>query len=167
MTQTILLDDDPTGTQTVSGVAVLTEWSVSALARELERRNAGFFVLTNSRALPTESAYTLYEAIGGNLKAASAQTQIPVRVLARGDSTLRGHFPATSPPRPMPWMPFWGRMISHLSSLILKRASGGHEATLTMWATLPPPRHRLPKMLSLAFAARTCASGSRKKQRAA
>ena len=94
MRQTVLLDDDPTGTQTVSGVAVLTEWSVETLASELERGNAGFFVLTNSRALPTEAAYALYREIGENLKVASAQTQIPIRVLARGDSTLRGHFPA-------------------------------------------------------------------------
>ena len=94
MRQTILLDDDPTGTQTVSGVAVLTEWSVETLASELERGNAGFFVLTNSRALNTEAAHALYQEIGRNLKAASAQTQIPVRALARGDSTLRGHFPA-------------------------------------------------------------------------
>ncbi|WP_395145225.1 four-carbon acid sugar kinase family protein [Armatimonas sp.] len=94
MRQTILLDDDPTGTQTVSGVAVLTEWSVETLASELERGNAGFFVLTNSRALNTEAAHALYQEIGRNLKVASAQTQIPVRVLARGDSTLRGHFPA-------------------------------------------------------------------------
>ncbi|MBB6050809.1 four-carbon acid sugar kinase family protein [Armatimonas rosea] len=94
MRQTILLDDDPTGTQTVAGVTVLTEWSVETLARELERGSAGFFVLTNSRALPTAAAYALYEELGHNLKAASAQTQTPVRVLARGDSTLRGHFPA-------------------------------------------------------------------------
>ena len=94
MTQTVLLDDDPTGTQTVSGVAVLTEWSVETLASELERGNAGFFVLTNSRALATEAAYALYREIGHNLKVASALTNTPIRVLARGDSTLRGHFPA-------------------------------------------------------------------------
>ena len=94
MTQTVLLDDDPTGTQTVSGVAVLTEWSVETLVRELERGNTGFFVLTNSRALPTEAAFALYQEIGANLKIASAQTGIPIRALARGDSTLRGHFPA-------------------------------------------------------------------------
>ena len=94
MRQTVLLDDDPTGTQTVSGVAVLTEWSVETLASELERGNAGFFVLTNSRALPTKTAYSLYREIGQNLKVASAQARVPIRVLARGDSTLRGHFPA-------------------------------------------------------------------------
>ena len=94
MTQTVLLDDDPTGTQTVSRVAVLTEWSVETLVRELKRGNAGFFVLTNSRALPTEAAYALYQEIGKNLTVASLQTGIAIRALARGDSTLRGHFPA-------------------------------------------------------------------------
>lgn len=92
--QTILLDDDPTGTQTVAGVAVLTEWSVDTLAAELRRGRAGFFILTNSRALPTDAAFSLYTELGESLKRASAQTGIPVRVLARGDSTLRGHFPA-------------------------------------------------------------------------
>ncbi|WP_309714357.1 four-carbon acid sugar kinase family protein, partial [Armatimonas sp.] len=94
MTQTVLLDDDPTGTQTVSGVTVLTEWSVETLASELLRGNAGFFVLTNSRALNTDAAFALYQEIGANLKRASQQTGIPIRALARGDSTLRGHFPA-------------------------------------------------------------------------
>jgi uncharacterized protein YgbK (DUF1537 family) len=50
----VVLDDDPTGTQTVHGVAVLTEWSVGSLQAELEARPPCFFVLTNSRALHTE-----------------------------------------------------------------------------------------------------------------
>jgi hypothetical protein len=50
----VVLDDDPTGTQTVHGVAVLTEWSVASLQAELEGRPPCFFVLTNSRALHTE-----------------------------------------------------------------------------------------------------------------
>ena len=50
----VVLDDDPTGTQTVHGVAVLTEWRVESLAAELGKRPPCFFVLTNSRALHTD-----------------------------------------------------------------------------------------------------------------
>ena len=47
----VVLDDDPTGSQTVHGVPLLSEWSVAALADEL-RNSDCFYVLTNSRSLP-------------------------------------------------------------------------------------------------------------------
>jgi uncharacterized protein YgbK (DUF1537 family) len=89
----VVLDDDPTGTQTCHGINVLTTWSVNKLAAELQSGTKGFFVLTNSRALGPEDAKALLSEICKNLKAASERTKITYEVVLRGDSTLRGHFP--------------------------------------------------------------------------
>lgn len=89
----VVLDDDPTGTQTVHGIPVLTTWSVSALEAELKDAGPGFFILTNSRSLTGAAAAQLNREIGANLRQASANTGVPVEVISRSDSTLRGHFP--------------------------------------------------------------------------
>ncbi len=89
----VVLDDDPTGTQTVHGIPVLTEWPVSALRAELEHDLPVFFLLTNSRSLSLPAAQTLNTDIGRNLKEAARQAQRRYVVVSRSDSTLRGHFP--------------------------------------------------------------------------
>jgi uncharacterized protein YgbK (DUF1537 family) len=90
----VVLDDDPTGTQTVHGLDVLTEWTVPALAAALADPRPGFFVLTNSRSMPEREAVTLTSTLGANLAAAARQTRREYTVISRSDSTLRGHFPA-------------------------------------------------------------------------
>ena len=90
----VVLDDDPTGTQTVQDVAVLTEWSVSALAAELKNASPVFYVLTNSRSLPLGEARALHQEIGRNLVEAGRQAGQSFVVISRSDSTLRGHFPS-------------------------------------------------------------------------
>jgi hypothetical protein len=52
----VVLDDDPTGTQTVHDITVLTTYEKDVLAEQLKRKEPGFFVLTNSRAYPDEDA---------------------------------------------------------------------------------------------------------------
>ena len=47
----VVLDDDPTGTQTVRDIPVLTTWGVPELAAELSAAHPGFYVLTNSHSL--------------------------------------------------------------------------------------------------------------------
>ena len=89
----VVLDDDPTGTQTVYDVPVLTGWGVDVLAAELARKPACFYILTNSRALPGPEAAALGRTIGQNLAAASAAAGRDVAVVSRSDSTLRGHYP--------------------------------------------------------------------------
>ncbi len=90
----IILDDDPTGTQTVRDLPVLTQWSVEAITAELLSEFCAFFILTNSRALPEHNAVLLAREIGTNIRSAAMATGIKVRVISRSDSTLRGHFPA-------------------------------------------------------------------------
>jgi uncharacterized protein YgbK (DUF1537 family) len=89
-----VLDDDPTGTQTVHGVPVLTTWSVEDLRWALEQPSPTFYVLTNSRSLPEAEAAAMNREIASNLSAAAGQTDTDFVVTSRGDSTLRGHFPS-------------------------------------------------------------------------
>jgi uncharacterized protein YgbK (DUF1537 family) len=89
----VVLDDDPTGTQTVHGVPVLTEWSVETLCDELANDLPAVYLLTNSRSLPLAEAQAVNAEAGRNLRLASERTGRRVAVVSRSDSTLRGHFP--------------------------------------------------------------------------
>ncbi|KAJ6760063.1 ALDOLASE-RELATED [Salix purpurea] len=90
----VVLDDDPTGTQTVHDIEVLTEWSVESLVEKLRKKPKCFFILTNSRSLSSEKASALIKDICGNLSVAAKSVEnIDYTVVLRGDSTLRGHFP--------------------------------------------------------------------------
>lgn len=89
----VVLDDDPTGTQTVHGVPVLTEWSVPTLRAELANELPVCFLLTNSRSLPLAQAQALNADIGRHLREAAQLAGKPCVVVSRSDSTLRGHFP--------------------------------------------------------------------------
>ncbi len=90
----VVLDDDPTGTQTCYDVTVITSWNKELIAEELKKKPAILFILTNSRSLPENEAIELAGEIGSNLKKASSETGREILVISRSDSTLRGHFPA-------------------------------------------------------------------------
>ena len=89
----IVLDDDPTGTQTISDVPVLTTWAQEEILKELEESVPLFFILTNSRSLTPPKADALAFEIGKNIRSASDKAGRNVMVISRGDSTLRGHYP--------------------------------------------------------------------------
>ncbi len=89
----VVLDDDPTGTQTVHGIPVLTDWPVESLAAELASDDPAVYLLTNSRSLPLPEAQALNRETGLRISMAQAQTGREVVVISRSDSTLRGHFP--------------------------------------------------------------------------
>jgi len=90
----VVLDDDPTGTQTCYDVTVLTSWGVDLLTRELEKKPSILFILTNSRSLTEDKAVALAAEIGNNLVAARQKCGRAFVVVSRSDSTLGGHFPA-------------------------------------------------------------------------
>ena len=90
----LVLDDDPTGTQTCHDVIVLTSWTVALIAEELQKKPSILFILTNSRSLPERKAIDLTYEIGRNLKEAARQAEREIVPISRSDSTLRGHFPA-------------------------------------------------------------------------
>ncbi|CAM0913964.1 unnamed protein product [Alopecurus aequalis] len=90
----VVLDDDPTGTQTVHDIEVLTEWPVEALTEQFLKLPTCFFILTNSRSMIADKAALLVKDICKNLEAAAKTVPgISYTVVLRGDSTLRGHFP--------------------------------------------------------------------------
>ena len=67
----VVLDDDPTGTQTVHGVPVLTQWPVEALRAELTNDLPVCFLLTNSRSMSLPAAQALNAEIGRHLQQAA------------------------------------------------------------------------------------------------
>lgn len=89
----IVLDDDPTGTQTVYDVPVLTMWKEAALQAEFQNSSPLFYILTNSRSFPVEKAIAMNREIGERLARVAHLTGRPFVVISRSDSTLRGHFP--------------------------------------------------------------------------
>jgi uncharacterized protein YgbK (DUF1537 family) len=89
----VVLDDDPTGTQTVHNTPVLTEWSVEALESELQNDFPAFYILTNSRSLTLPAVRGLNTEVGSNLVEAGKRANRDFVVVSRSDSTLRGHFP--------------------------------------------------------------------------
>jgi uncharacterized protein YgbK (DUF1537 family) len=89
----VVLDDDPTGTQTVHGIPVLTTWDVEDFEHELRSSAPCFYILTNTRAFPLEHAKAINTQIGQKLKEARERVQQDFITVSRSDSTLRGHFP--------------------------------------------------------------------------
>lgn len=94
----VILDDDPTGTQTCHDISVLTVWDLptlkSTFTSDLTTKAGGFFILTNSRALhPPECRSLITEICRNLLQAADQVGGRRFEVVLRSDSTLRGHFP--------------------------------------------------------------------------
>jgi uncharacterized protein YgbK (DUF1537 family) len=87
----VVIDDDPTGTQTVYDTRVLLDWDAEDLEEALTSRASLFFLLTNSRSLPAGQAEWLNEQIGRQL--VGTRADVPFVVVSRSDSTLRGHYP--------------------------------------------------------------------------
>jgi len=88
--KTIVLDDDPTGTQSATGVRVLLEHDTELITDAL-RDTGSVYVQTNSRALHEADAVALVRRIRREGEEAAARLGVEVRFVLRGDSTLRGH----------------------------------------------------------------------------
>ncbi|MEW2571858.1 four-carbon acid sugar kinase family protein [Streptomyces sp. NPDC047070] len=89
----VVLDDDPTGTQSIHDLPVLTAWSPDDVAWAFAQNTPGFFVLTNTRGLPPADAERVNREIATAVHEAATTTGADVVLASRGDSTLRGHFP--------------------------------------------------------------------------
>jgi uncharacterized protein YgbK (DUF1537 family) len=89
----IVLDDDPTGSQTVHSCLLLTRWDVATLKTALADAAPLFFVLTNTRGMDASRAASVTREVCENLKLALADYAGPVLFVSRSDSTLRGHYP--------------------------------------------------------------------------
>jgi uncharacterized protein YgbK (DUF1537 family) len=87
----VAIDDDPTGVQTVHDTSVLLTWGEPELSSALAAPEPVFFVLTNSRSMPTAEAERVNFEIGQRLAVAG---RAPCVIASRSDSTLRGHYPS-------------------------------------------------------------------------
>ena len=89
----IVLDDDPTGTQTVHGISVFTDWSPESLWEGFAEDNRMFYILTNSRGMTTDQTEAVHREIVENIEQVYKETGKGYCLISRSDSTLRGHYP--------------------------------------------------------------------------
>nr|WP_294693375.1 four-carbon acid sugar kinase family protein [uncultured Friedmanniella sp.] len=89
----VVLDDDPTGTQSIADLPVLTSWSVPDLQWALRQTTPGFFILTNTRSLSEADAAERNRQVVDALHRAAALEDVSYVLASRSDSTLRGYYP--------------------------------------------------------------------------
>lgn len=89
----VVLDDDPTGVQTVHDVSVYTHWDEESIKDGFLEENKLFYILTNSRGLTAAQTRQIHQDIGKRVAAVSRETGKDFIIMSRSDSTLRGHFP--------------------------------------------------------------------------
>lgn len=81
----VVLDDDPTGVQTVHGISVYTDWSELAFMQGFAETNSMFFILTNSRGFVREQTAAAHREIARNLAEASKKSGKDLLVISRSD----------------------------------------------------------------------------------
>ena len=89
----VVLDDDPTGVQTVHDVSVYTDWEEASIGCGFEEKESMFFILTNSRSFSTEETTKVHQDIAERVKKVAWEKAQDFMIISRGDSTLRGHYP--------------------------------------------------------------------------
>lgn len=89
----VILDDDPTGIQTVHGCLLVTQWTDGALREAFAHEAPFFYVLTNTRAMTREdAAKTVRQAMKAVVRV-NREFGYRLICISRSDSCLRGHFP--------------------------------------------------------------------------
>ena len=89
----VVLDDDPTGSQTVHDIYVYTDWKQETLNEAFASNDKLFYILTNSRSFTAKQTEEEHRKIAGAILDASRKTGKDFLVISRSDSTLRGHYP--------------------------------------------------------------------------
>lgn len=89
----IVLDDDPTGIQTVHDISVYTDWSYESISCGFKEKNKVVYILTNSRGFTEEQTIKAHREIGKMIAEVAKEQQREYLIVSRGDSTLRGHYP--------------------------------------------------------------------------
>ena len=97
-TKIIVLDDDPTGSQTVHSCLLLTRWDVETLHEAMLDSSPLFFILTNTRGMDANRAADITREVCQNIQLALDELKQQERTInpilvSRSDSTLRGHYP--------------------------------------------------------------------------
>lgn len=89
----VVIDDDPTGGQTVHDIMVYTSWSKEILTEAFATGDKMFFIMTNSRSMQGKVTQAVHKEIVDNLVYAARKTRCEFEIISRSDSTLRGHYP--------------------------------------------------------------------------
>ena len=89
----VVLDDDPTGVQTVHDVSVYTDWEEESIRKGFEEKESMFFILTNSRSFSVEETTKVHQDIAARVAKVARELGQDFMIISRGDSTLRGHYP--------------------------------------------------------------------------
>ena len=89
----VVLDDDPTGVQTVHDIHVYTDWSHDSILEGFRESNNLFYVLTNSRGFTVEQTTKAHQEIASVVNDVAKETGREYIFISRSDSTLRGHYP--------------------------------------------------------------------------
>ncbi|UDN59260.1 four-carbon acid sugar kinase family protein [Clostridioides sp. ES-S-0010-02] len=89
----IVLDDDPTGVQTVHDVSVYTDWDKNSIEQGFDEENSMFFILTNSRGFTVSQTTEVHKKISKNIVDISQKVNKDFIIISRSDSTMRGHYP--------------------------------------------------------------------------
>ncbi|MGO5541602.1 four-carbon acid sugar kinase family protein [Blautia sp. HCP3S3_H10_1] len=89
----VVLDDDPTGVQTVHDVSVYTDWEEESIRKGFQEKESMFFILTNSRSFSVEETTRVHQDIAKRVKKVADELGQDFMIISRGDSTLRGHYP--------------------------------------------------------------------------
>ncbi|MCH4072591.1 four-carbon acid sugar kinase family protein [Pseudoramibacter sp.] len=89
----VVLDDDPTGVQTVHDITVYTNWQLDTMRDAFSEDDSLFYVLTNSRGMTQDETTAAHHEIAAAVDAASKATGKDYLYISRSDSTLRGHYP--------------------------------------------------------------------------
>lgn len=89
----VVLDDDPTGVQTVHDISVYTNWEKESIRQGFEEENQLFYVLTNSRGFTVEQTTKAHREIADVVDEVAKELGKDYIFISRSDSTLRGHYP--------------------------------------------------------------------------
>lgn len=89
----VVLDDDPTGVQTVHNVSVYTDWSRESIRQGFAENSRLFYILTNSRGFTEEQTASAHREIARTVAEVARGTGADYLLVSRCDSTLRGHYP--------------------------------------------------------------------------
>ncbi len=92
-TKIVVLDDDPTGVQTVHDVSVYTNWDMDSIRAGFAESSKLFYILTNSRSMTVEETTKVHKEIASAVAAVSKEMDTPYLMMSRSDSSLRGYYP--------------------------------------------------------------------------
>ncbi len=90
----IIIDDDPTGSQTVSDCNLILRWDYETILKGLKGSSNLLFILANTRSLAEKDVKIRLKEICSSLEKIMNNVLFAEEkfiVISRGDSTLRGH----------------------------------------------------------------------------